>query len=131
MSRFEETLIEGDPELRGETRKEIRQLQMVYRLEQVRQLEEQLRQVGLDPEEIEYYQAGWDKNLCPGTGMESENGILYNKRTGVSVPIVLDWACEWNCGLPQWRGQYEPKLETCKTQYFFTGLTEHIIGQLR
>ncbi len=131
MSRFEETILTGDAKMRAETPKEIRQIQMVYRHEQARQLTAQLVEWGLNPEEIEYYQASFEKNLCPSTGFESEGGILYNRRTGVSVPVVLDWACEWNCGLPQWRGQYKPTLEGCKTQHVFTSYNPNDIEKLK
>ncbi len=128
---FEESVLRGDPQMRGQTRQEVQRIQMVYRVEQARQLIELLEEYGLDPAEIEYYAANFEKNLCPSTGFESECGILYNTRTGVSVGVVLDWACEWICGLPEWQGRYEPKLEGCKPQYFFTHLTEQAIEELR
>jgi hypothetical protein len=131
MTRFEHTILTGDPELRGQTPQDIRPLQMLYREEQARQLVEQIKEWGLNPEDIEYYQASYEKNLCPSTGLESEGGILYNRRTGVSVPVQLEWACQWNCGLPQWRGHYKPNLSTCLPQYFFTSFNLDDIMKLR
>lgn len=131
MSIFEESVIRGDPAMRDQTRPEIREVQLIYRQEQARQLAEMLVEKGLDPDEIEYYAADFEKNLCPGTGLESESGILYNTRTGVSVGVVLDWACEWICGLPEWQGRYSPQLERCKPQYFFTHLTPKAVEQLK
>ena len=128
---FEESVLRGDPKMRDETRPEIREVQMVYRREQARQLIELLEELSLDPAEIEYYAANFEKNLCPSTGLESECGILYNTRTGVSVGVVLDWACEWICGLPEWQGRYTPQVSSCKPQYFFTHLTEKAIEELR
>ncbi|MEI7553646.1 hypothetical protein [Candidatus Chlorohelix sp.] len=131
MTRFEETILIGDPALRGETPMDIRSLQMLYRQSQAQQLVQQIKAWGLNPDEIEYYQASFEKNLCPGTGFESEGGILYNRRTGVSVPVLLEWVCQWNCGLPQWRGQYKPKVETCQPTYFFTSYLDDDIAKLR
>ncbi len=131
LTHFEETVILGDPEKRGETPEDIRQIQLVYRREQARQLNDDIVKLGLDPAEIEYYVAGFEKNLCPSTGMENEAGILYNNRTGVSVPIVLEWVCEWTCGLPQWRGQYEPELDHCKPVYFFLQFSQKEVDSLR
>jgi hypothetical protein len=131
LTHFEETVIIGDPKMRGQTRPEIQQVQLIYRYEQARQLTEILEENGLNPDELEYYAADFEKNLCPSTGLESESGIIYNTRTGVSVAVVLDWACEWICGLPEWQGRYTPQLETCKPQYFFTHLTERAIEELR
>lgn len=128
---FELSVLKGDPQMRGQTRPEIQEVQMVYHEEQARQLIEILEEHGLDPSEIEYYAADFEKNLCPGTGLESESGILYNTRTGVSVGVVLDWACEWICGLPEWQGRYTPQLSKCKPQYFFTHLTEKAVEELR
>jgi hypothetical protein len=131
LTRFEETIMTGDPDMRGQTVEEVRDLQLVYRREQARQLNEDLKRLGLNPDEIEYYASGFEKNLCPSTGLESESGILYNTRTGVSVGVVLEWVCEWSCGLPQWRGQYQPRLETCKPVYFLNQITEKDIESLK
>ncbi len=131
LSHFEETVMVGDPEMRGQTVEEVRDLQLVYRREQARQLHNDLLKMGLEPSEIEFYPAGFEKNLCPSTGLESESGVLYNTRTGVSVAVVLEWVCEWGCGLPEWRGQYEPQLKTCKPVYFFSQVQERDIESLK
>jgi hypothetical protein len=117
--------------MRQETPKHLRPLQMVYRYEQVRQLEEQLQEWGLNVHEIEFHPAEFEKNVCPSTGFENESGILYNRRTGVSVPVVLEWACQWNCGPAQWKGQTEIGLHTCNPNYFFVGLDEEARQALR
>lgn len=131
LTHFEETVIVGDAAMRGQTPKDIMSLQLVYRREQARQLLGQITELGLDPDEIEYYAADFEKNLCPSTGLESESGILYNTRTGVSVGVMMDWVCEWGCGKPEWLGHYEPKLETCKPTYFFTHFKEQDIEDLK
>jgi hypothetical protein len=131
LTRFEETVLVGDPKMREETPPEMRELQTVYRREQVRQLRIQLEEMGLDPNDIEFYPATWEKNLCPSTGFESEGGILYNRRTGVSVSVVLDWVCEWACGPHEWRLDYEPTLQSCQPRYFFTHMGEDQIAELR
>ncbi|HEX2916677.1 MAG TPA: hypothetical protein VH186_38305 [Chloroflexia bacterium] len=131
LNSFEQSLMTGDPELRGQTPEGIRDLQLVYRREQARQLCQDLQKMGLNPEELEYYEADFEKNLCPSTGLESESGILYNKRTGVSVPVVLEWVCQWSCTRLQWYGEYEPKLETCQPVYFFNQITDQDIEALK
>lgn len=131
ISRFEETVITGDPDLRGQTPEDVRELQLVYRTEQARQLKDELKQLGLNPEEIEYYCAGFEKNLCPSTGLESEAGILYNNRTGVSVGVVLEWVCQWSCSLYEWRGEYQPSLSKCQPVYFFNQITDRDIESLK
>lgn len=131
LTHFEETVITGDPKMRGQTPADLLPLQLIYRREQARQLLVQLREFGLNPDEIEYYGAEFEKNLCPGTGLESESGILYNNRTGISVGVLIDWVCEWSCGLPQWRGKYEPRLETCQPHYFFCYYNEDEIQTLK
>lgn len=130
-TRFEETVLEGDPAMRDQTPEEIRPIQMLYRHEQARQLTIDLQGMGLNPEEIEYYSYDFQKNLCPSTGLESESGILYNNRTGVSVGVVLDWTCQYTCGLREWRGEYAPTLDKCQPSYFFTHLSENDIRSLR
>lgn len=131
LTHFEETVIMGDPAMRGQTPTGLVPLQLVYRREQARQLLQQILELELDPAEIEYYGAEFEKNLCPSTGLESESGILYNKRTGVSIGVMMDWVCEWSCGKPQWQGRYEPKLETCQPQYFFSHFREQDIEDLK
>ncbi|MEI6044140.1 MAG: hypothetical protein WCS37_07090 [Chloroflexota bacterium] len=128
---FEESVITGDPKMRNQTRVEVREVQLVYRREQARQLREILEEFGLNPQEIQFYAVDFEKNLCAGTGLESESGILYNTRTGVSVGVMLDWACQWMCGKPEWRGQYTPQLTRCQPQYFFTHLNEKAVEDLR
>ena len=130
LSRFEETVIVGDPKMRVETPKELRDTQMLYRREQARQLTQHLEELGLEPNDLEFYPAEFEKNLCPSTGFESESGILYNRRSGVSVAVVLDWVCEWNCGPAEWRGDYEPSLKSYKPRYFFTHLGEQQVAEL-
>ena len=83
LTHFEETIIIGDPAMRGQTRSDVMGLQLLYRREQARQLLEQILEWDLNPDEIEYYAADFTKNLCPSTGLESEWGILYNNLTGV------------------------------------------------
>ncbi len=131
LSRFEETVMTGDPDMRGQTREDVRDLQLVYRGEQARQLQEEVIRLGLNPAEIEYYGVDFEKNLCPSTGLESESGILYNNRTGVSVPVVLDWVCEWGCSVMEWRGEYEPTISKCKPVYFFNQITDRDFQALR
>lgn len=131
LSRFEETVMTGDPTMRGQTPEDVRDLQMVYRREQARQLREEVLQIGLNPDEIEFYAGGFEKNLCPATGLESESGILYNNRTGVSVPVVLEWVCEWGCSIMEWRGEYEPTISKCKPVYFFNQLIDRDIEALK
>ncbi len=123
-STFGNTVAVGNPEMREQTPTNLRQLQMVYRHEQVRQLEAQLREWGLNPAELEFHAVEFEKNMCPSTGFENESGVLYNRRTGVSVPVVLEWACEWNCGPEQWRGEAEIGLHTCHPTYFFVGMDD-------
>jgi hypothetical protein len=131
MSSFGNTVLVGNPTLRNETPKSIRNLQMIYRHEQVRQLEEELKRLGLNPQELEFHGVEPEKNLCPSSGFESESGVLYNKRTGVSVGVILDWACAWNCGPAEWRGESPIGLHTCQPSYFFVGLTEETIEALK
>ena len=131
ISHFEGTVITGDPDMRSQTPEDVRDLQLVYRHEQARQLREELVQIGLNPDEIEYYGVEFEKNLCPSTGLESESGILYNRRTGVSVGVALDWVCEWGCTLYEWRGEYEPTLQKCKPVYFFNQLKHNDIESLK
>lgn len=131
MSNFGQSVLVGNPGLREQTPKNLRQLQMVYRYEQIRQLEIQLREWGLEPAELEFHGVEYEKNMCPSTGFENESGVLYNRRTGVSVPVMLEWACEWNCGPEQWSGQAEIGLHTCKPNYFFVGLDEDSLIALR
>jgi hypothetical protein len=121
----------GNPNLRNDTPKQLRNLQMVYRHEQIRQLEAELKRMGLKPEELEFHGVEQEKNVCPSTGFENESGILYNKRTGVSVPVILEWACAWNCGPEQWRGESAIGLHTCHPEYFFVGLNEDSIRALK
>jgi hypothetical protein len=128
---FENTVLEGNLQMRNETPKALRPLQMIYRREQVRQLTEDLLSHGVNPDEIEYYGYDFQKNLCPSTGMESEGGVLYNKRTGVSVPIVLEWVCQYTCGLQEWRGEYEPTLDKCQPVYFFNNYAQGDLEKLR
>ncbi len=129
-SAFGQSVAEGNPQMREQTPKNLRSLQMVYRYEQVRQLEQQLREWGLKPHELEFHAVDFEKNMCPSTGFENESGVLYNKRTGVSVPVVLEWACEWNCGPDQWQGREEIGLHTCHPTYFFVGLNSDNRDQL-
>ena len=131
ISRFEQTVIVGDPDMRGQTPEDVRDLQLVYRHEQARQLREELVQLGLNPDEIEYYAVTFEKNLCPSTGLESEAGILYNNRTGVSVAVALDWVCEWSCSIYEWRGEYEPTIAKCKPVYFLNQLKHSDIQALK
>jgi hypothetical protein len=131
LSRFEETVIIGDPKMRDDTPAELREIQMVYRREQARQLCQQLEGWGLEPNDLEFYPAEFEKNICPNTGLESESGIVYNRRTGVSVAIALDWVCQWNCSKAEWSGAYKPALSKCKPRYFFIRLGEDQIEQLR
>lgn len=130
-SRFGESVAIGNPAMREQMPRELRPLQMVYRAEQVRQLEAQIREWGLNVNELEYHGAEFEKNMCPSTSFESESGILYNRRTGVSVPVILDWVCEWNCGPEQWQGRAEIGLHTCHPTYFFVGLTPEKLDSLR
>ena len=130
ISRFEETVIVGNPEMRGQTRPEVVELQNVYHTEQARQLVEIIRDYGLNPDEVGYWGEEFQKNLCPSTGLESEGGFLYNSRTGAAISIVLDWVCEWGCGLPEWQGRYQPSLEKCKPHYFFTHHTDKDMQKL-
>ncbi len=130
-TRFGESVLIGNPTMREQMPKNLRPLQMVYRYEQVRQLEEQLREWGLNIGEIEFHGVEFEKNMCPSTSFESESGVLYNRRTGVSVAVLLDWACEWNCGPEQWQGRAEIGLHTCQPAYFFVGLTPEKIDELR
>jgi hypothetical protein len=131
MSTFGNTVLVGNPTLRNETHKSLRNLQMIYRHEQVRQLEEELKRLGLNPQELEFHGVEHEKNACPSTGFESESGVLFNKRTGVSIGVILDWACEWNCGPEQWRGESPIGLHTCQPSYFFIGLSEENIQALK
>lgn len=131
LSRFEETILTGDPEMRNETPRNMRDLQMVYRREQAGQLRQQLEDLGLEPDDLEFYPTTFEKNLCPSTSFESEGGVLYNRRTGVSVAVVLDWVCAWNCGPQQWRGESKPSLKSCQPRYIFTQLGEEQVEQLR
>lgn len=130
-SPFGQSVVTGNPTMRDQTPKNLRSLQMVYRHEQVRQLETQLRVWGLNPAELEFHAVEFEKNMCPSTGFESESGVLYNKRTGVSIPVILEWVCEWNCGPDQWQGQAEIGLHTCNPSYFFVGLDEDAREALR
>lgn len=128
---FETTLLEGNPQMRNETPKDIRPLQMIYRREQSRQLSEDLIALGINPEEIEYYGYEFQKNLCPSTGFENESGVLYNTRTGISVAVVLEWVCQYTCGLQEWRGEYEPTLDKCQPTYFFNSVLQQDLEKLR
>ncbi len=131
ITRFEETVITGDPDMRSQTREDVRDLQLVYRVEQAQQLKKELLEIGLNPDEIEYYGVTFEKNLCPSTGLESEAGILYNNRTGVSVPAALDWVCEWGCSVLEWTGEYEPTIAKCKPVYFLNQIKHSDIEALK
>lgn len=131
MNSFETSVLVGNPTLRNDTPKSLRSLQMIYRHEQVKQLEAELKRLGLNPQDLEFHGVEQEKNVCPSMGFESESGVLFNKRTGVTVAVLLDWACEWNCGPAQWRGESPIGLHTCQPSYFFVGLTEDSIKELK
>jgi hypothetical protein len=131
LTLFEKSVMTGDPDMRSATPEDVRDLQLVYRREQARQLHAEMLDLGIDPNEVEFIATEFEKNLCPSTGLESEAGVLYNTRTGVTVGVVLEWVCEWSCTMHEWRGEYEPKLSTCKPVYFLNGLRNSDVEALK